>query len=410
MRDVREKGGLGAVDFGQGFGALAFLFVSAGVGDGRGDVAGGEFVEAAIIVIGRQARADSGDQETGGKFLRPGFGEWQRNRALRPIVRPCAGGQPHVLAEPLRQVFDNLTFTRLDDAAEVPNVIAATNGDRRGTRFRSGGEVDHLIEARLPAVLVEQINQREWEIVLVLGERGGGGVTSLFGGLRFLQTTFAEVTQSLQPPLSDHTPGGFADGGENAADASRLVADGRIRPGEISLLDVTVAVDEQQPVVRPRGFPRVHHALEHRPDHVPDFGPNLTTGAAQRAPVLVLAKNRSPSVIVYQPQFRPPPDDHREFRVQADADRRAQALRPLFNWTERRQRPIHLTNQFTHLAAAGQPVGARRRHCLFTSPVHRQPHSRISNTMFTRNPHSVYVPQRIARYNIFILSGQRCAR
>src|SRR5262249_50036427 len=183
-------------------------------------------------------------------------------------------------------------------------------------RFRSSCEVDRLIEARLPVVLVEQINQREWEIVLVLGERGGGGVTSLFGGLRFLQTMFAEVTQSLQPSLPDHTPGGFADGGENAADAARLVADGRIRPGEISLLDVTVAVDEQQPVVRPSGFPRVHNALEHRADHVPDFGPNLTTGAAQRAPALVLAKNRSPSVVLYHPQFPLPPDDHRDSRLQ----------------------------------------------------------------------------------------------
>jgi hypothetical protein len=37
-------------------------------------VAGGEFEEAAIIIIERQGRADSGGQETGGKFVNSGFG------------------------------------------------------------------------------------------------------------------------------------------------------------------------------------------------------------------------------------------------------------------------------------------------------------------------------------------------
>ncbi len=59
--DVREERGLGAVDFGQRLGAFALLFVCAGVGDGGGDLPGDQIEEAAIIVIERQARADSGD-------------------------------------------------------------------------------------------------------------------------------------------------------------------------------------------------------------------------------------------------------------------------------------------------------------------------------------------------------------
>jgi hypothetical protein len=61
VRDVREEHGLGAVNFGQRLGALALLFVGVGVGYRFGNLPGGEIEEAAVVVIKRQARADSCD-------------------------------------------------------------------------------------------------------------------------------------------------------------------------------------------------------------------------------------------------------------------------------------------------------------------------------------------------------------
>ena len=178
-----------------------------------------------VIVVERQTRADAGDQKPGGQLLSSGSGERQHQSALRPIVGPRARGQT---PKPLFGVFYDLALMGLEDETEAPNVVLAFNANRYGARFRSGREMDRLTEACLPAVFVEQIDQREGKIVLVFGERGGGGVTGLFGGFRFRETAFAEVPQSLQAPLADDALGALAAHDEDATDAARLVAHGLV--------------------------------------------------------------------------------------------------------------------------------------------------------------------------------------
>ena len=52
--------------------------------------------------------------------------------------------------------------------------------------------------------------------------------------------------------LAQHAPGRLGDGAEDAAHAAALVADGAVGEGEVALLGVAVAIQQQQLVVGPR--------------------------------------------------------------------------------------------------------------------------------------------------------------
>ena len=65
MADVGEKGGLGAIDLSQRFGAAAFLLVRLRVGDCRADLSGDQLHEAGIIVVEQPKRIKTGNQKAG---------------------------------------------------------------------------------------------------------------------------------------------------------------------------------------------------------------------------------------------------------------------------------------------------------------------------------------------------------
>ena len=69
VADVGEERGLGAVDLGQRFGALALLLVGARVGDAGRDLSRQQAEEAAIVVVERPVRIQAGDKETGDAAL-----------------------------------------------------------------------------------------------------------------------------------------------------------------------------------------------------------------------------------------------------------------------------------------------------------------------------------------------------
>ena len=71
---------------------------------------------------------------------------------------------------------------------------------------------------------------------------------------------------------------------------------------------------------------RRHDLLEHGGDDVPNFGPRFT-GRASQHPRVLFAGNGAPVVVVDHDEIAPPIKGDGETGAQADAQRRAQALR-----------------------------------------------------------------------------------
>ncbi len=342
VRDVGEEGRLRAVQLGQDLGAPAFLLVGAGVGDGVGDLPGGELEEAAVLAVQRQAGADAGDQETGRQLLRSGLGERQHQRVPGAVVRPRAGGPP---SEPLVRILDDLALAGPDDAAEGPDVVLAVEG----------GEVDRLAEARLP-VFVEQVDQREGEIVRVAGERAGGGVADLLDGPGFGQAVLAEVAQRPQAPLAQDAAGVLRAGAEDSAHAARVVRRGAVGKGEVGLFGVPMPLHEQERLFVPRPPAFLHHDVRLRAYGAPDVPPDLRSGPAEGRGV-ALAEDGDVGVVVEVDELASPPDEHGIARVEHDADGGLQALRPPLDRSDRRPGPVERAHPLAHLSAADEVVG-----------------------------------------------------
>ena len=66
VADVREEGGLGAVDFRQRRGAPALLFVGARIGHRGGDLRADQLEETGVQLVEPDARADADHQRAGG--------------------------------------------------------------------------------------------------------------------------------------------------------------------------------------------------------------------------------------------------------------------------------------------------------------------------------------------------------
>ncbi len=62
MAHVGEERGFGAIEVGEGFGALSLLLESMGVGKRSGDMAGDEGKKAQVIFVERPAGAYAGDE------------------------------------------------------------------------------------------------------------------------------------------------------------------------------------------------------------------------------------------------------------------------------------------------------------------------------------------------------------
>src|SRR3954447_11405220 len=95
-----------------------------------------------------------------------------------------------------------------------------------------------------------------------------------------------EVAQRAEAALADHAAGGLGAGDEQPADAAGFVPDGTVAEGEVRLLDVPVAIHEEQEVVRPGALPVPHHLGVQRADDVPDLRPALLPALSERARVL----------------------------------------------------------------------------------------------------------------------------
>ena len=128
VADVGEERGLGAIDFGQRFGATALLLVGLRVGDAGGDLAGDESEEAAVALVVQPVRIQPGDEDAG-RPVSPCRDDRQDDGLVR---RPVPG--------PGRQRSEG-GRGQLDDQAACPACTAAAarltgSSSRHGRRPR----------------------------------------------------------------------------------------------------------------------------------------------------------------------------------------------------------------------------------------------------------------------------------
>ena len=128
MTDIREKCRLCPIDFGQRFGTLALLFVSARAGYAGGNLRRHQFKETAIKMIQLLPGADAGDHEAG-EFAR--FIGVQRNQHGDLADRPTArtGGRRSGIG--IRPALGSLCLLLAYCAIYALNGIADLAEDRR---------------------------------------------------------------------------------------------------------------------------------------------------------------------------------------------------------------------------------------------------------------------------------------
>ncbi len=91
MTDIAKEDGLGAIKLGQCLRALALFFISAGVGDGAGDVATDKLKKRPEGRVQALAGVDGGEHESKGRVL-AGL-ENRKNYARARGSVPSAGGK-----------------------------------------------------------------------------------------------------------------------------------------------------------------------------------------------------------------------------------------------------------------------------------------------------------------------------
>jgi hypothetical protein len=89
MADVREEGGLGTVQLGEGLRSLVLLIIGLGVGDAGRDLALDQVDEPAVVVVEGPERIQAGDQDARSARL-PRGGDGHGDRLMR---RPIPGAR-----------------------------------------------------------------------------------------------------------------------------------------------------------------------------------------------------------------------------------------------------------------------------------------------------------------------------
>ena len=127
VADVAEEGGLGPVDLGQRFGALALFLVSPRVPHGGRDLSGDEIEEDSEIGVQRPLRRGPGHQDAIG-HRPPGLNQRQHQGGLDGVPPRTAWDRP----EPGLYITDHLDLAALNRCADRPVV-------RRWHRDLAGG-------------------------------------------------------------------------------------------------------------------------------------------------------------------------------------------------------------------------------------------------------------------------------
>ena len=144
-----------------------------------------------------------------------------------------------------------------------PRHLQWTHGFPR-RNSRSSGE--HLI-----AFGIDQIQQREWNVLGVIGKHRSGDRARVLGGLR-VRSAGAKIAQDNDASFAYDLFGDLVNGRQDAADRARdgIVGHRAVGDCEVQLFEKIVAINVQLNVLHPRrraAFKwRINERLENRPD------------------------------------------------------------------------------------------------------------------------------------------------
>ena len=128
------------------------------------------------------------------------------------------------------------------------------------------------------------------------------------------ETPFALAQRALR----QHLRGRLRAGAEHAGDLAALVAHRRIRKREPGLLVVALAVHDERKILAIGGLTG-HRRVDQRADVRPDLRPDVVEPLPERARVL-RAEDLGVRVVVEKAEVLAPRDEHREPRLQQQAD------------------------------------------------------------------------------------------
>ncbi len=346
VRHVREERRFRAVDLGQRFGALLLFFVGARVGDRVGKLRLDQIEEVAVDVVELQPGAHTQDHHAR-RFARFVRGDRDHGGRMRRI-RPRTGRDGREL---LSQPLHHLHSLRLRDFGERPDGFGGPYQiDLDGSdpfRPRDAGRAG---EARPRAAVLDQVNQREGNVLRIFGEGRRCQGARFFRGLGFAQAG-PEVAERAHAPLGHDLLGDLVDRRQDAADPARLrfVRHRAVRDDEVTLFEIAVAANLERDVVVPRRGPSAERAVDQRTDHMPDLGPALAGRTPERDVGMLGPRNRNVGVVVELDVLRTPPQEVREAVRQHDPEHRPQCRRPGRHGSQGCLRPVERSDPLRHL-------------------------------------------------------------
>ena len=162
MADAGEERRLRLIEFGQGLGTLLLRLVAACTSDTRGDVTGHEFDKAAIAVVEPAMPVQPNHQQT---EWGAGLLQNRHDKRLGGRLAPSAGRQ--IQCEIVE--LDQLGFT-LDGFSDGPYRRAIALKNLRCPRV-PGSDPTRPGQPSV-AVITEQVDEGEWQVVRVIAKAG----------------------------------------------------------------------------------------------------------------------------------------------------------------------------------------------------------------------------------------------
>ena len=386
VADVVEEGRLGAVELGELLGPLPLPLVGAGARHGRGDLRRQQLEESPIGVVQGPPRADP-EHEDAAVTGRPGAREREQHRLMGRL----APGLPGQTVEAHRQIFDQQRLPTRQDLPERPPGrlpamdLSADIFHDRWTGGQARREPGVTGQTEVTTVGIAQVDEGERNVARVTTQDLRAAPGRFVAAARLCR----HLPQELHPALTQDARRALRAGVEDPARPSGLIPDRAVGEGEVRLLEISRAHHRQQEILGPGGFTGLDDLLHHGADDVPDLRPTVPTAGSQKLRVLGGPQHGTVAVVVEHPALGPPPKNDGVPRVETDAHRRPQALRPALDRTERRLRPVGGADETRHLAAARED-SLRQRSTFRPRRGDSKPsclaHARVVRSMSAGNP------------------------
>ena len=355
VADVGEEGGLGAVDLGQGIGALTLGLGGQRAGDDAVDGAAQHVQEGRIGLVHRQPRAQAHHQQTDGLGRLRGAGPVDRQHPRRRHRLGVIGA--HQAGETRAHIGHAGRRGTAAGLCQRP----ARAFVRQLHPLRAGGSTGQQPRVRdqpcASLLVVEPVEKRKRQVECGPGQHPRATAQGLVERVR-LQAAGVELAQRARASLVEHLARGLGDGVEQTGHRALFVMDRAEGEGEEGLLQVTQPVEEHALVFEKGRLARQRAAkglADDRERRGPAFGEVLPHRARMFA-----AADRPVTVVVELGVLRAPGQRDRKVGVQHQAHGGAQAGGPTLDRAQRRGRPILGAHAAAHLAAAGESVVAWR--------------------------------------------------